>query len=326
MPCAEGPFSCSRVPMRVTDILGCVGGALVLMYVAVWIPLLGPLLMFLSPLLFLTYATKLGLQQGAVLAGLSVMAVVVVSTLTGHRQAIVFCIEFSVLGIVLSELFRRNLSLTETITAALAAMALFGFLILFGIGAARGLGPSEIIAAIIREQLQATVQLYHDMGAPVENAGEANDYAEMFIQTVSRIYPSLMVIGMGLVVVMNVMFARPLFRKIGLDYPAFQPADRWQAPEKLIWAVIAAGFGSLLASGTMQMAAINVLFVLSAVYFFQGLSIGFYYLNKYRVPLLIRAVLYLLILFQQFLMLLLALVGLFDQWLDFRRLRSDRTE
>lgn len=297
-----------------------------MMYAAVWIPLVGTLLMFLSPLLFLAYAMKLGLQQGMILAGLSIMVVAVVSGLSGHRQTIVFCIEFSVLGIVLSELFRRRLTLSETVTVALAAMALFGFLILFGLGATRGLGPSEIIAALIREQLQATVDLYHDMGAQVEDPEGIHGYAEIFIRTIARIYPALMIIGMGLVVIMNVMFAKPLFKKIGLDYPDFQPVERWQAPEKMVWGLIAVGFGSLFASGTFQMAAINALLVIAVVYFFQGLSIGIFYLNKYRIPPIIRAVFYVLIVFQQLFMLLLALAGLFDQWLDFRRLRNGGSE
>jgi uncharacterized protein YybS (DUF2232 family) len=311
--------------MRVTDILGCVGGALVLLYIAVWLPLLGPLLMLLSPLLFLSYAMKLGRQRGLILAGLSVMAVAAVSGVTGHRQTIVFCIEFSVLGIVLSELFKRKLTLSVTITVALAAMAFFGLLMLFGLGAAQGLGPSEMISALIKEQLQATVQLYQGMDVPVESNGEGDGFAEVFIATITRIYPSLMVIGMGLVVWFNVMLAKPLFKKVGLDYPDFQPADHWQAPEKLIWALIGAGFGSLLASGILQIVAVNLLLIVATVYFFQGLSISIFYLNKYRIPMLLRAAFYVLIVLQQFFMLLLALLGVFDQWLDFRRLRNNRT-
>ena len=309
--------------MRVTDIIGCVFGALVLMYAAVVVPLFGTLLMFTSPLLFLFYATRLGLKQGIVLACLSIMAVSVVSTLTGHRQTIVFCIEFSVLGIVLSELFRRRFSLGETVTIALGAMSLFGFLILFGLGAARGLSPSEIIVALLREQFEAASILHNEIGSQAEDAQAANQFAEAFVQAVARIYPALMVIGMGLIVILNVMLARPLFERLGLDYPEFEPFERWKAPEKMVWGLIVAGFGSLFASGTPQTAAVNCLLVMVVVYFFQGLSIGIFYLNKYRVPLLLKGILYILVVIQQLLVLMLAVVGLFDQWFDFRRLRNE---
>jgi uncharacterized protein YybS (DUF2232 family) len=322
------PFSFLRVSMRLTDIFGCVGGALVLLYASLWIPILGPLLALLSPLLFLSYATRLGLQRGLILAGLSVMAVSVISGLTGHRQAVVFCVEFSFMGIVLAELFRRKLTLGLTITAALGAMTVFGAIMLFGLGAAQGLEPSEMISTLIKEQLQPTVQLYRDLGTPVENGGGtgADGYAEIFVKTLIRIYPSLMVIGMGLVIWFNVMLAGPVFKRLDLAYPQFQPGDRWQAPERLIWGLIIAGFGSLLATGTLQIVAINLLIVLAVVYFFQGLSIAVFYLNKYNINIILKIILYFLVIIQQFFMLLLAILGVFDQWLDFRRIRKNQTD
>jgi len=310
--------------MSAKDIIGCVGGALVLLYAPLLIPILGPLLTLLSPLLFLSYATKLGLQRGLILAGLSVMAVTVISSLTGHRQAIVFCVEFSFLGIVLSEFFKRKFTLGMTITAALGAMTLFGAIMLFGLGAAQGLGPSEMITALIKEQLQPTVQLYRDLSAPVENGGITDGYAEIFLKTLIRIYPALMIIGMGLVIWFNVMLAGPVFKRLGLDYPRFQPGDRWHAPERLVWGLIVAGFGSLLASGPLKIAAINLLIVLAVVYFFQGLSIAVFYLNKYNLPLILRVIFYFLVIIQQFFMLLLAILGVFDQWFDFRRIRKNQ--
>ncbi len=312
--------------MSLTDIFGCVGGALVLLYASLWIPILGPLLTLLSPLLFLSYATKLGLQRGLILAVLSVMAVTVISGLTGHRQAVVFCVEFSFLGIVLSELFRRKFTLGFTITTALGAMTVFGAIMLLGLGAAQGLGPSEMVTTLIKEQLQPTVQLYRDLGAPVENGGGTDGYAEIFVKTLIRIYPSLMIIGMGLVIWFNVMLAGPIFKRLGLAYPQFQPGDRWQVPERLIWFLIIAGFGSLLAAGTLQIVAINLLIILAVVYFFQGLSIAIFYLNKYNLPLTLKIIFYFLITIQQFFMLLLAILGVFDQWLDFRRIRKNQTD
>ncbi len=317
------PFS-FLVPMSAMDILGCVGGALVLLYASIWIPVLGPLLMLLSPLLFLSYTTKLGLQRGLVLAGLSVMAVAMISGLTGHRQAVVFCVEFSFLGIVLSELFKRQFTFGMTITAALGAMTIFGVVMLFGLGAVQGLGPSEMISALIREQLQPTVELYRDMNVPPESTGAAKSYADVFLKALIRIYPSLMIIGMGLVVWFNVMLAGPLFKRLGLHYPQFQPLDTWQAPEKLVWALIAAGFGSLLASGIAKVISVNCLLVISVVYFFHGLAIAIFYLNKHKIPSILRLIFYFLIAIQQFFMLLLALLGIFDQWVDFRRIRKNQ--
>jgi uncharacterized protein YybS (DUF2232 family) len=66
--------------------------------------------------------------------------------------------------------------------------------------------------------------------------------------------------------------------------------------------------------------ALNVFIVLLAVYVFQGLSILLFFLNKYNVPRFLRIGVYVLIVFQQLFLIGLAVVGLFDQWFDFRKL------
>jgi uncharacterized protein YybS (DUF2232 family) len=57
-----------------------------------------------------------------------------------------------------------------------------------------------------------------------------------------------------------------------------------------------------------------------AIYLFHGLSIILFFLNKYNVPSWIRAGVYILIMVQQLFLGVLALAGLFDQWVDFRKI------
>jgi uncharacterized protein YybS (DUF2232 family) len=99
--------------------------------------------------------------------------------------------------------------------------------------------------------------------------------------------------------------------------------DRWQTPEVMIWGVIGSGFALFLLPGVIQSFAANILIVLMVIYLFQGLSIILFFLNKYHLPSWIRVGVYFLIVIQQFFLLLLALAGLFDQWLDFRKLRRE---
>jgi uncharacterized protein YybS (DUF2232 family) len=96
--------------------------------------------------------------------------------------------------------------------------------------------------------------------------------------------------------------------------------DRWQSPEGLVWGAIIAGFALFFSSGGIESLAINVLIVLVAVYFFHGLSIVLFFLNKYHVPSWIRAGVYFIIIVQQLFWAILALAGLFDQWIDMRKI------
>ena len=158
------------------------------------------------------------------------------------------------------------------------------------------------------------------MGVPQEKALEFEAYGKVFVDTISKIYPSLMIIGTGFAVWLNIVIARPLFRIGKLEYPDYFLMDRWQAPDHLVWGVIASGFALFLLSGGIQLLAVNALIIMMAIYLFHGLSIVVFFLNKYHVPSWIRVGVYVLIAVQQLFLGVLALAGLFDQWVDFRKI------
>ena len=178
----------------------------------------------------------------------------------------------------------------------------------------------EMMLDYLHGHLKATLDTYRTMGMPQENVAELEQYGKAFIDTV---YPSLMIIGVGFAVWLNVIVARPVFRMGNLSYPEFISMDRWQAPEVMIWGVIVSGFALFLLPGVIQSLAANVLLVLMVIYLFHGLSIILFFLNKYRLPSWVRIGVYFLIVVQQLFLLLLAIAGLFDQWVDFRKLRRE---
>jgi uncharacterized protein YybS (DUF2232 family) len=59
-----------------------------------------------------------------------------------------------------------------------------------------------------------------------------------------------------------------------------------------------------------------------AIYFFQGIAIVSFYFEKKRFPKILRGILYGLIALQQLVLLLVIAAGLFDVWIDFRRMKK----
>jgi uncharacterized protein YybS (DUF2232 family) len=70
--------------------------------------------------------------------------------------------------------------------------------------------------------------------------------------------------------------------------------------------------------------AINLLVILGACYFAQGLAVVAYFFHKNNVPRFLRGLTYLLIVFQQIFTLLVTGLGLIDLWGDFRRLDKNK--
>ncbi len=282
--------------------------------------MIGPFFSLLTPLPFLCYTTSLGLREGIKLSAIVVFTIGLIANLMGQPQVIIFVIEFSIIGMGLSELFRRELPFGQTLLLATALMLLLGVGLLFFIGLSKNMGPIEMILAYMAEHLNATIGAYRDMNADGSDAKALETYAKAFMLVISKIYPSLMIIGTGFALWLNIVIAKPLFKLRHLIYPRFEPMDRWQSPEWLVWGVIASGFALFLLSGTIEFLAINALIVILAIYLFHGLSIVLFFLNKYRVPTWIRIGAYVLIMIQQLFFVVLVLAGLFDQWADFRKI------
>ena len=245
-----------------------------------------------------------------------------IAHLAGYSQIILFCLEFGIVGVVISEIFRRDLSFGLTIFLGTVLMLLVGAGFLFFMGLSRGEGPIEMILNYFLANLNRTIGLYEEMGLEPDKISQLKEFGKIISNLISRLYPSLLVVGTGFVVWINVVISRPIFRFGQIRYPNLGKTDRWQAPEFLVWGVIAAGFSLFLPMAGIKFIAINALIVISVIYVFHGLSIIIFFFNRHNVPGWIRFGTYALIVIQQLFLIVLALAGLFDQWIDFRKIHK----
>ncbi len=308
--------------MKLTHVMGCSGPVILLLFASAWIPFVGPFFSLLTPLPFLYYATKLGLLEGLKVAGLTLLFVGLLAKLAGYPQIIIFCLEFGLVGLILSEIYRRKYTFSFTMLWGTCATLIIGAIFLTLIALSQKMGPLEMILGFFKANLGATIRAYEEMGLEPEKVAQLKEYGKMLTHILSMIYPALSIVGSGLVIYMAVVISKPLFRLGNIQYPDFAPMDRWQSPDLMVWGVIVAGFALFLSIGGIRFVAINGLIVMAVIYLFHGLAIALFFFNKYRVPHWVRFGVYLLILFQQIFWIVLALAGLFDQWIDFRRIHK----
>jgi len=93
----------------------------------------------------------------------------------------------------------------------------------------------------------------------------------------------------------------------------------WKAPEQLIWLLIASGMvAAIFTEGFAATVALNVFIAVATVYFFQGLAVLQYLFEKRAFPIMVRIAAYTLLILPTHLAFVLAGVGAFDLWIDFR--------
>ncbi|HZV80931.1 MAG TPA: DUF2232 domain-containing protein, partial [Geobacteraceae bacterium] len=83
-----------------------------------------------------------------------------------------------------------------------------------------------------------------------------------------------------------------------------------------------AGFTMLLPYPDITRIALNLLIVTGFVYFLQGLAVTLAFFRKIAVPGLVRVIFWLFLAFQPYMLLAVAIIGIFDIWGDFRNPRE----
>ncbi len=306
--------------MKPADALGCAGVTLLLLFLSQFIPVAGLVPGLLIPQPFILYSVKLGRVEGAKAAGAAFLIAFATAYLVGIPRVMFLCVELGLLGLVLAELYRRRMGFGRTVLLGTASLVVLGFLLLLLVGFQSGKAPGAIIMDYFRNNLNETIRSYEGTALGPERVGQIREYGRRITSIIERVYPSLLVIGAAVVVWLNVLVSLRVLRLRGLPVPEYEPFDRWQAPERLVWWLIGAGFAFFLPWPGVEFLAVNLLIVIASVYVFQGLSILQFYLKKFRFPRFLRFLAYILILMQQILLIGLALAGLFDQWIDFRKI------
>ncbi|HVA78759.1 MAG TPA: DUF2232 domain-containing protein [Candidatus Binataceae bacterium] len=197
--------------------------------------------------------------------------------------------------------------------AAITALAMFGTP-----GGIANAVQAQLTAGMARGQ-----EMYRSMGMP--NAIPSDTQAEL-IAVIMRITPALAAILAGFAMLVNLRLFWRFSGKSRLAYPLFGDLSKWSAPDWLIWGLIATGFGMLAPMRAISDIALNGFLVFAAIYFCQGLAIMGFYFQSLSVPVIVRGVIYFITIVQPVVAAVVCVAGVFDMWIDFRRLKPPRQE
>jgi uncharacterized protein YybS (DUF2232 family) len=174
-------------------------------------------------------------------------------------------------------------------------------------------------------QIESAVRMQEKVGLPAESVSMLKEQAPQIVEMMLKLLPALLLLSFAFVVLINVLYLCRRFPDRRGQWFALKNLREWKTPEPLVWALIACGFALFLpGSALLSALALNLLFVIGACYFAQGLAVIAYFFNKNNVPRFLRGLTYVLIIFQQIFTVLVVGLGLFDLWGDFRRLGKDK--
>jgi uncharacterized protein YybS (DUF2232 family) len=106
---------------------------------------------------------------------------------------------------------------------------------------------------------------------------------------------------------------------MGRRPPRLERLDEWGIPYPWVWVTILGGLLLLVPVEDLGAVGVNLLIFMGSVHFLQGMAVLSNLFRQRRVPPFFRGAVYALVFLQQVLLLVVAAIGLFDLWFDFRK-------
>lgn len=183
--------------------------------------------------------------------------------------------------------------------------------------AVSGINLQQLISAEISSSLKQAVALYEKGGVTGEELELIKRSMSTAADLLQRLYPALVtallvvIAGCNLALVKKTTVRTTVNISIG-NFRTFRN------PDLLVWILIAAGSALLLPVSPVTTPALNILLIVSLLYFLQGMAVVSAFIAKNSASTLLRLLLYAMLIIQPYLLALVAGIGLFDLWVDFR--------
>lgn len=281
-------------------------------------PVGGLLLPFVAQPVIL-FGFKYGIGHGV---GVIVMALFVLGLLGGEELGLLYAI-FAILAAVLFLVIGRIRAVEYMVAAAASAMFVWALGVAHYFFGSWGALVGDFRAGLT-QQFAAATKMQEQLGFSKDSLELVKEKMPQLIDMTLQILPGLLFVSFALIALINIASLRRRFPERRADWFAVDSFRDWKGPEALVWGLIACGFSLFFPVPALaRLVAMNLLLLIGAVYFAQGLAVIAFFFHKNNVPRFLRGLTYILIVYQQIFTLMVMGLGLFDLWGDFRHRGKD---
>lgn len=221
------------------------------------------------------------------------------------------------IGLLMPELLLRGVSASRALFWTTAANMLIFTVSFIAYSTFSGINLQQLISTEITGSLKQAVTMYEKGGVTGEDLETVKSSMVTAADLLQRLYPALVTIMLVIIAACNLALVKKTVAKLTLNI-SIGDFSTFRNPDLLVWILILSGLPLLLPASPVTTPALNVLLVITLLYFFQGMAVITAMITKHSVPTLVRILLYAMLIIQPYLLALVAGVGLFDLWVDFR--------
>ncbi len=300
----------SAAQPRLGGVVGAGALAAALFGVAGLLPALAPL-SIVSPLPIAIQR----LRGGAAAAWLAaVLASALVAAASAPGPALVFLVALALPGLLIGEALARGRGLLRGCSWAFGLLVLEVAVALLFAGdaiARQTLAPFDQLGS------QAVLAQLRTNGMSEDALAAYSELVKTWREALTVVFPAVWIIAAALVAIANAGMLRLYLLRRDPGWLEDGEFERVRFPLALVGVFILAG--GAVALPPARPFAYNVLLIVAFFFALQGLAVVAFYARRLAAPALLRVALLVLVLANPWSQYILALVGLFDNWFDFRR-------
>ncbi len=281
-------------------------------------PLVGVFAWMVLPLPVLFYRLKTGRNSSAIIMAAS-LAMLVVFTRNFAFNTLYFG-SLLMTGFFLGEFIEKHLSIEKIMLYTCFAVLGTCTAVLFVYSFTYAQGIEHLISNYISRYQELSSQLFSESAKLYPDMQVDRQMLEKASSLFVLIFPGIFINSYLTMIWLNIILIKKVLSKKGIIVKSIENLNQWKAPDYLVFGVIALSVLIFLPIYTIKIIAVNCLIILMFVYFFQGIAVVSFFFQKKSWPFAIRFFFYILIAIQPLFMFLVIGFGLFDTWINFRKL------
>lgn len=296
---------------------------ILLALISIYIPLLGLLASFIWPVPIILLGIRHGLK-------ISILATLVSGLIIGMfsepLQAFTVVFGFGLIGVAIGYAFRKNYTPSAIMGIGIGFSLLSKVILIVGTLLIMGLNPVTQQLTLMQQSFTQALGFYRKMGIPAEQLRQMESMVSQLTTLVSFGLPVILVMASVMDTFLNFAVARLVLRKLGHKIADLPPFSRWQIPRYSVLGYLLAMLIFFIdrTPGSLPfIISLNLQLAFNALFLVQGLSVAAFYLQKYNVNKALRVFIFLLLLMNPLFSQIAVWVGMFETFLDLRRIKNE---
>ena len=281
-------------------------------------PLIGVFAWMVLPLPVLFYRLKTGRNSSGIIIAASLVMLVVFTQNFAFNT--IYFGSLLMTGFFLGEFIEKHLSIEKIMLYTCFAVLGTCTAVLFIYSLTYSQGIEHLISNYISRYHALSSQLFSDSAQLYPEMKVDRQMLEKASSLFVLIFPGIFINSYLTMIWLNIILIKKVLSKKGIVVKSIENLNQWKAPDSLVFGVIGLSVLIFLPIYTIKIIAVNCLIILMFVYFFQGIAVVSYFFQKKRWPFALRFFFYTLIGVQPVFMFLVIGFGLFDTWINFRKL------